>query len=410
MKKLIDKKSLKLGVTIFLLVSACITFFFLIFKMDFVLSKLSWFLKILKPFLLGFVFAYLLNPAVEFFKNKVFKKIMKNSKIKKKESVTVLLSILSTYIIAIIFAVIFFSIIIPELLHSLEIFIRNIPVYLEQTKYYLLNSLKNHEQLEKIVLDNYNEINVYLQSVVNNTFLPKIEQWVVIFSNGLFAAFNVLYTIIIGFIVSIYYLFDKEVFISQLKKMLYGVLPIKKANDIIDYFRYADQVFGGFLMGKILASSVLFAATLIFVTMFDFPFKMLIAALIGVTNVVPYFGPFVGGILSAVIILLQAPSKFWLIVVFVIVIQQIDGNFLTPKFTGVRTGIKSFWVLFSIIVFGGMFGVIGMIVGVPIFALIYAYVKNKLNNSLISKDLPTETEMYINLDRINSSSKKVITK
>ena len=410
MKRLAQNKNFKLGITIFSIVAACILFFFFIFKIDEVLIALKWIMKLLSPFIVGFAFAYLLSPIVQFFQDNLFLKMFKDKKDQKKIKSARFLSILFTFLLVLAVIIILFSRIIPELLTSLEILIRNAPMYLEQIRDYFLHLLKNHEELEIIVLNNLDAINNYLLTTINNNFLPKIEEWVVIFSNGIFEIFKALYNIVVGLIISIYFLYDSEEFKGQIKKTLYAFLPIKNANGVIDFARRADKIFGGFLMSMVLISSVLGVATFVFLSIFNFPYKVLIAVLVGVTNVIPYFGPFIGGIPSALIILLQAPSKFWLIVVYLIGIQQVEGYYLAPKVSGIKTGIKSFWVLFAILTFGSAFGLPGMILGVPVFALIYSYAKAKLNKTLEDKNLPTDNLVYAKIDRINLEDKNVFKK
>lgn len=401
MKQIIENKYFKLGLTIFLIIASCIVFFFAIYKINYILGAISWIIKLISPFIIGFVFAYLLNPIVDFFQDNFFIKIVKNIKIKeeKKLKIARFSSILLTCILVIATILILFDFIIPELLKSLEILIINIPVYLEQIRNYLLGLIEDHKDLENIILNNYDAINSYLLNAINNNFLPKIEEWIVIFSNGLFGAIKVLFNIILGFIISIYFLHDKEGFKAQVKKILYAFFSVEKANKLITNAKHTDKIFGGFIMSKILVCLLVAVITFVFLAIFRVPYAILIASLVGITNIIPYFGPFIGGIPSILIVLLQDPSKFWLVLIYLIAIQQIEGYYIEPKLTGMKTGIKSFWVLFAIIIFGGAFGISGMIVGVPIFAIIYGYVDNKINNILLKKKLPIETLEYANIDK-----------
>ncbi len=410
MKKIIEDKYFKLGLTVFLIIAACISFFFIIYKFNFIINGIGWIIKLFTPFIIGFVFAYLLNPLVRFFEKLLMSYIFKKTKINEKTKIKLsrFLSITIMCVLTIGLLVLLFSFVIPELLTSIESLVMNMPIYFEKTKIYLLGLLKNHNDLETVVLNNYDAINVYLMNILNDTILPKIEEWIVIFSNGVFGAVKVLFNLIMGFIISIYFLYDKEKFKGQIKKGLYSMLSIRLANNVIDNARHTDQIFGNFIISKILTTIVFCLLSFIFLALFGYPYALLISVIISITNIIPYFGPYIGGLPSAFLVLLQAPEKFWPFVIFLVIIQQIDNYIIGPYLTGTKIGIKSFWVLFAIMIFGGLFGLVGMLIGVPIFALLYGYISNKCNTRLVRKKLPTETHKYEKLRRINSENNKII--
>ena len=410
MKKIIEDKYFKLGLTVFLIIVACITFYFIVEKLGLIISGISWIVKLFMPFIIGFIFAYLLNPLVRYVEVFLSKNIFKKMKIKErlKKNISRFMAIMVVCLITLGLIILLFSFVIPELLTSIESLVMNIPTYLEKTKVYLIGLLKNHQDLETIVLNNYDAINAYFMNIINESFLPKLEEWIVIFSNGIFGAVKVLFNMIMGFIISIYFLYDKERFKAQIKKVLYSLLSIRIVNNIIDNARHTDKVFGNFIIGKILTTIVFCILSFIFLALFGFPYALLISVILAITNVIPYFGPYIGGVPSAFLVLLHTPEKFWPFVIFLVVIQQIDNYIVGPYLTGTKIGIKSFWVLFAIMIFGGLFGLIGMLIGVPIFALLYGYIDNKINTRLALKKLPTETEKYEKLYRINSETKKTV--
>lgn len=410
MKKIIEDKYFKLGLTVFLIIAACISFFFIIDKFGMIINALKWIVKLFTPFIIGFTFAYLLNPLVRFFEKNISEIFLKSSKLKdsSKKKISRFFGITIMCIVTIGLIVLLFSFVIPELLTSIESLVANIPDYLEKTKNYLLGLLNNHGELETMVLNNYDDINTYFINVINQSFLPKLEEWIVIFSNGIFGAVKVLFNLIMGFIISIYFLYDKENFKGQIKKGLYSLFNIKFANNLIDNARHTDQIFGNFIVSKILATMVFCLLSFSFLALFGYPYALLISVILGITNIIPYFGPYIGGLPSAFLVLLQTPEKFWPFVIFLVVIQQIDNYIVGPFLTGTKIGIKSFWVLFAIMIFGGLFGLIGMLIGVPIFALLYGYISNKCNTNLVKKKLPTETYKYEKLKRINSETNKIV--
>ena len=362
MKKIIEDKYFKLGLTVFLIIVSCITFYFIVEKVNYIILGFKWIIKIFTPFIIGFTFAYLLNPLVIFFED-LFKNLFLNkSKLKEvtQHKISRFSSITITCIVTIGLTVLLFSFVIPELLTSIETLVMNIPMYLEKTKNYLLGLLDNHDDLRNMFLNNYDAINNYFVNIINETFLPKIEEWITIVSNGLFGAVKVLFDVIMGFIIAIYFLYDKEIFKAQLKKTLYSIFNVKFVNKLIENGRHTDQVFGNFIVGKILETFVFCLLSFIFLAIFGYPYALLISVIIGITNIIPYFGPYIGGIPSAFLVLLQAPDKFWPFIIFLVVIQQIDNYVIGPFLTGTKIGIKSFWVLFAIMVFGGIFGLVGM--------------------------------------------------
>ena len=411
-KNLKENKYFQIGLTAFIVIAAAIVFYFLIFKLGLIYAYLKVFIGFFTPFIIGFIFAYLLNPIVNFFNKKVISNCFKNSKLKedKKNKLINNISIFVTIIIFLGIIILLFSFILPELLKSIEKIGLNMPSYINEAKNYLLARLKDHEEIQKIVLNNYDAINNYLTNILNTKLLPQVEEWLVALSDGVFGAVKIIFNIVMGFVISIYYLADKKSFINGTKRLTYAVLPVKSANKVIENARHTDFIFGNFIIGKLLDGAVIGFITFVFLTIFGYPYSLLIGVLIGVTNMIPYFGPYIGTIPSALLILMDSPAKCLVFVLFIIALQQVDSYLIEPRLCGSRTGLKSFWVLASILLFGNAFGIVGMLVAVPVFALIYGYLDNKIINRLRNKKLPTENEEYGTIERINSETNKVVTK
>ena len=407
-EKIKENKYYEIGKTAFIVIVSCILFYFLLFKLKDIWEVICKIIGLFTPFIIGFVFAYLLNPIVKFFYKKVFLKLFRKSQINNKYKLCNILSILVTCLLFVGLIVLLFSFVLPELLKSIEVIVTNMPSYITEVKNWLLTKIKNNNALENVVLNNYDAINNYITNTLNTTLLPKVDEWLVVLSNGVVGAVKVVFNIIMGFVISIYYLSDKDNFRSGIKKITYAIFPIKTANNIIDNARHTDNIFGNFLIGKLLDGLTIGFITFIFLTIFGYPYALLIGVLIGITNMIPYFGPYIGTIPSALIILMDSPAKCLIFILFIIALQQVDSYLIEPKLCGSRTGLKSFWVLASILFFGNMFGIIGMILGVPIFALIYGYLDNRCLSKLKSKKLPTDNEKYDNLERINSETGKLV--
>jgi predicted PurR-regulated permease PerM len=211
-----------------------------------------------------------------------------------------------------------------------------------------------------------------------------------------------------GFIISIYLLSSKEIFAAQAKKITYAFCPVDRANRWISNVRFASKTFGGFFVGKILDSLIIGLLCFIVTSIIGTPFNVLISVIIGVTNIIPFFGPFLGAIPSLLLILLINPMQALYFLIFVIILQQVDGNFIGPKILGNSTGLSSFWVIFSITLFGGLWGVFGMIVGVPIFAVLFAFMKTLVETKLSTKELSPETSKYLRLIYIDVDTNEYI--
>ena len=203
---------------------------------------------------------------------------------------------------------------------------------------------------------------------------------------------------VIGIVVSIYMLASRKQYAAQATKLLYAALPPRHAGNVLEHVRFADRIFGRFIGGKIVDSLIMGAIARVGLRLLNMPYAVLMSVIIGVTNIVPFVGPIVGGIICVFITLIVDPMKALYLGVFVLVLQQVDGNIIGPGILGETTGLSSFWVLFSILLFGGLWGVVGMVIGVPLFAVIYSMVGTWANNRLQKKNLSTKTASYLDMD------------
>ena len=238
-----------------------------------------------------------------------------------------------------------------------------------------------------LINDKLTEITNWVLQLVTN-LLPIIGGIVMAFASSV-------WNIILGIIISVYLLVDKEKFFALGKKVVVALFNDKHANIILNLANRTNLTFGKFIGGKIIDSAIIGVLTFIILTIFKMPYSLLISVIIGITNIIPFFGPFIGAIPSAIIILFISPIKAVWFGVIILVIQQIDGNIIGPKILGDSIGISAFWILFAILVAGKLFGLVGMIIGVPMFALIYSIVKDVIEIRLSKKGLPTDTTEYL---------------
>ena len=382
------------GMTYFLVIVACILVYFAMLRVEAISNTLSKILSILKPVLYGCGIAYLLNPivkSVDAYLVPVLEKHMKKEKAKKVSrsigvivALVVLITVVSTLI----------NMLIPELITSIRNLIFTLPAQINQLVKEINNIQLDDSTTTAVLKNAMNEASASLQKWMRTDLLDKVNEVMTHLTVGLYTLIMEMFHAVIGVIVSVYILFGKETFINQSKKAAYAIFPAERANLLIHIAVKTNEIFGGFIIGKMIDSIIIGILCFIGTSILKMPYAMLVSVIVGVTNVIPFFGPYIGAIPSAILILLADPLKGLYFIIFVIALQQFDGNVLGPKILGNSTGLSSFWVVFSILIAGGLFGIPGMLFGVPTFAVIY-YIVNMLVNSILKKkELPTDTECY----------------
>ena len=398
--KLFDKRYIKIGAIAVICTCICISFYFLIkngAESLFYIKDAA--VNIMLPFIDGLVIAYILNPIMKTIEKKTVEPLMsKVKKIKHSNSLNRGISIFFTLLIFLFILIGLISLIVPQLISSIQSIISRMPYYLASLNRLLSDLLQNNSEIEAL----FNTYSKRIQDYINSDIIPYIQSFISSLSGTVFSSvfvfFSGTFKFIVGIIICIYLLFKKEVYLGQAKKITYAFFTPERANDLINNARFANKTFGGFLTGKLFDSLIIGIICFICTSIMSIPYAMLISTVVGVTNIIPYFGPFLGAIPSALILLMINPMKALLFVIFIVVLQQIDGNIIGPKILGDSTGLPGIWVIFSITVFGGLFGVFGMVIGVPVFSIIYAAIKTNIESKLKNKNMPTETEFYIKSD------------
>lgn len=348
----------------------------------------------LAPFAYGLAFAFLVSPIY----NKIRKKLPK--------WVCLVIALL---IILLAFALLGF-LIVPQVVDSVALLISQLPDYIKSLDSISYDLLNHNPEIASIIEKYYSGVGDSIDTWFENSFMPNISTYLSAATNGLISVVVVFKDIIIGLIVMVYFLGMKDTAKSRAKKICYSVLSIDKANTFIEDCRFTYDVFSNFLVGKIIDSLIIGVLTFIVISIFRIPYASLIAIIVGVTNVIPFFGPFIGAIPCALLLLVVSPSKCILFIIIIFIIQQLDGNIIGPKILGDKTGVSSFWVLFSILLFGGLFGFVGMVIAVPVFAVIYRLIKRLVYEKLWAKNLSTHTKDYDDLEKIDEETKEYIKK
>lgn len=408
MKEKLENKYIAWGVTIFSVFAALILLFFAIYRWEDIFGFICKLVSILTPFIYGLAIAYLLNPVVRFFENKVYSKLLKKIKNKKKKDrkkIARVLSLCTSTIIFVGLLVTSISFLIPEMLKSIEMFVTNINIYLNNSKELLINLFGGSEAITDFINDNYASLAEFFNNLFNQQMFDNLIETL---GNSILGTFKFLSNLIIGYIIAIYILVDKEKFKAQSKKLLYTVLDNDRVNIILENTRYTDKVFGNFFSGQLIDALIVGILCFIVMMIFQMPYPLIVAVIVGITNIIPYFGPFIGAIPSAFLIFLVDPGKSLIFLIFIFILQQIDGNILAPKILGSKTGLSSFWVLFSLLIFGGLFGIVGMILGVPLFSILYSFINGVLKRKLKTKNLPENSKDYEKLLYIEEDTGKLV--
>ena len=398
--KRFDKKIKQAGIISFLVICGGILFYYCLFNSESFFSIGSKIILILMPFIYGFFIAYILNPVMIFIEEKIILpiRIKISKKSIKKKSVIRLFSVILTigFFLSVVYALIIM--VFPQVFESIQSIALKCPDYFNSFNDWLNKVIDNNKDLAKIIAPYMADVETWF---IENV-LPNLQEWLTNASTniigGVYSTISQLIKFVLGIIIAIFLLLNKELYCAQVKKIIYAVLREERANNLINNIRFANKTFGGFLNGKIIDSLIIGILTFIVLSICKIPYTMLISVVVGVTNIIPYFGPFLGAIPSIIILLMVNPRQALWFLIIIVIIQQLDGNFIGPKILGDSTGLSSFWVIFAITVFGGFFGVFGMFIGVPLFAVIYAAIRTFVNERLRKKQLPDSTKFYIESD------------
>ena len=405
-----DNQHVRWGVTSFLVIAASMLFYYGVFHMKTLITGIQTFLGILTPIVYGVVIAFLLTPVLNFLEKKIIYPLLARKEVsvgkKGRKAIRWACVILCMFLfLALIYALI--MMILPELIRSIMGLIYSFPAYVKVIQKWLQSFIEKWN-LNSDALDTLNQSITTAQDYLTTNILPQMQEMLKNISAGVFELINFLKNFLIGAIVSLYLMADKEGFIAKAKMLTYAIFNTQHANFIIHSMRFTNRTFIGFFSGKILDSAIIGVLCYIGMNFLNMPYILLISVIIGVTNVIPFFGPYLGAIPSIFLILLVDPLQAIYFAIFILVLQQFDGNILGPKILGESTGLSSFMVIVAIMVGGGLFGVPGMIVGVPVFAVLNAAVWKLIGRSLDEKEMSADAEFYKDIDCVDPVSGKAL--
>lgn len=405
---------LSAGIVAFAVIAASMLLFFLLFHVREVTGFLERLGGILRPIFMGAVIAFLLLPI----HRTILKFLIAITPDKQMEdrgsyAFLNLVSAVFSLMVAFFLFYLLMAMVLPQVYDSVVGLVQSIPDYIESVQIWLQTFLEDNPDIQTAIMPVYNSAAASLEQWLNADILPNLEsvattfQWVrttiwpnltgmMVEVSGVVVGFLVLVKdLLIALIVSVYLLVRKDIFSAQSKKIVYSLFRTDIADLVVEEVRNAYRIMSGFINGKLLDSLIIGILCLICCNIFKFPYPALIAVIVGVTNIIPFFGPFIGAIPCGLLIFLVNPIQAIYFAAFILALQQFDGNILGPKILGDSTGLASFWVLFSILLFGGLFGFAGMVLGVPVFAMIYSVISRLVVHGLRVRNLPVATQEYM---------------
>lgn len=389
-----NDKYVKLGFTIFFSLTAVILVYLGLSNIEIIHNYVSILISALQPILIGLILGYLVAPLETKIEQFLLKKKLKRKPAK-------MIAVFLTTIFIFIILVLLIWILLPQVIKTVLDLSVTLPGMLTSFANNLNEWVHSDSQILEFVDEAIKRFNAWFTQWMKSGIYEALTSVV----SGILNAFGFVLNVVIGFIVMIYVLCEKDNFRGQAKKILYSISKDRKVNAfILDTVRECDRMFGGFITGKLIDSLIIGVLCFICMTIMKFPYVALISLIVGITNIIPFFGPYIGAIPSAFLILLTDPMKCVEFVIFILILQQFDGNILGPRILGQSTGLSSFWVLFSILIFGELFGVVGMIIGVPLFGTIYYVIKRLIEAELKKQNLPIETQKYVSLDKLDENN------
>ena len=393
-----DKKDVNRGIILALALIVVVIVSMLLTKISILWTILGKLLSAMTAVFIGLAFAYILNPLHNFLTRLLKKLTMKWCKTESKaNSLASGIGLTLTILLCVGVIIGLLAILLPQLEESLVSLYNKLPSYFNSIREYLNNLFKNSPSVQEIINNYLTNFETTMSTIFKETLLPNMDSIIASVSSGIMGGVSFIIQIFVGLIISIYVLAQKKKLGAQAKKLLFSVCSKKRGTQVLEATGYVNSVFGGFVNGKIVDSLMIGVLCAVFCSIVNMPYALLVSVIIGVTNIIPFFGPFIGAIPSALLILVEDPKMALVFIIFILVLQQLDANLVQPVVLGDATGLSGIWVLFAITVGSSLFGVVGMILSVPVFAIIYTIFTIFLRHRLKNKKMTNQTEYYYDL-------------
>ncbi len=394
-----NEKYVKLGITAFLVLVAVAVFWVIFSNLSGFYDVILEFFGIISPLIYGAIFAYLMNPVMEY-SARLYEKLLRKTKLSEKHAKGIIKTASLVTALLAFFAALYalVALIVPNLVESVTELINEerIDGYYKTILHWVHDTFSG-TPIEAWFNNNLEEL---MQTFTE--FIKGIDFVAIILGvfTSAYSVFATVFNILIGVVAAAYFLIYKNKLCAQAKKITTAMLRSDRANRVFEIARRTNRIFGGFVVGKIIDAVFVGVVTYFALLIMGMPFAPLIAVIIGVTNIIPFFGPFLGAVPSGLLLLIDNPMNAVYFAIFIVVLQMIDGNIVENRILGEKLGISDFWVLVSILVSGGVFGFAGMLLGVPIFAVIYTLITDAVNKRLANKRYPIDSELYYNLREV----------
>ncbi len=394
-----DKKYIQMGIIAFIVAVCTILFVFAVFNYPIFATGFENFIKVLRPVINGFLVAYLLNPVMKFFETRFLPALFRALKLKEPEGIKSkrifrYISIALTVIFVFLFIGSFIGLMIPQLVESITSIAHQFPEYADNLVSFVNKTFDDNPRFIEYFNQFYSQFEESFSDFLTDvpTYLNQI--WSTL-SSGIAKSVAFVLNLALGLILSIYILSFKEKFIAQIRKITLAYFSRKRAHSIFEEIRNVDRIFKDYIVSSIVDSLIIGILCFILCLIIGTPYAILMSFIVGITNIIPFFGPFFGAVPCTIIILMINPMQALYFVIMIVCLQQLDGNVIKPRIFGESTGLPAFWVVVSILVGGGFFGVMGMYLGTPVFAVIYSDIRRHIAYKLSVKGLPGETSKYL---------------
>lgn len=373
-----------MGVTIFVSLAAVVAFYFIVLRYEGLKYYLDIISLALQPVIVGIVIAYVICPVAKFLERQ-FRRGKWLSRAARP------LAVLFTLLFVIGILGLFCALILPQVVESIRSLVVDLPEMLEVQLARLESYLKEDSDAAEAVMQMITSVETFLMTFIKENLFAAVSN----VAGSVLSVGSAIVNLVVSIVVTVYLLLDRERYLGQCRKLFYAVSRNKRFNRaVMEVLHQADQIFSGFISGKLLDSLIVGVICFACLTVLKMPYALLVSVIVGVTNIIPMFGPFIGAIPSAFLILLVSPSKCIVFLIFIIILQQLDGNVIGPRILGNSTGLSAFYVTVAMMLFGKLMGFVGMIVGVPLFATLYYIVKRLAEYSLGQQGLPVGTAAY----------------